>query len=99
MDKETKRVLTNLEQIKRTQETPGWRIIVDRLNGLIEDLCDIRNVKEEDKESRLYQLDVRAAASEIVETWIKAIQDEADWSDKTVKVMEENVSSKIYQRR
>jgi len=97
MEQETIEKLSEIENIKRTLETPGWEIIEKRFNGLTDDLCDIRNIdKELSLEDRLKQLEIREAAHELVENWINIVKSEAEWAKNTLEVMEDSTSDKIY---
>lgn len=95
MDKETKEQLAIIENIKHTLDTPGWAVIEERINGMIEDICDIRNFEEGLKvEDRLRQLEIRQGSAELVEKWIKTIKGDAEWA-KPIKG-EDTLSDSIY---
>lgn len=82
MDEETKKLLSEVEMIKHTMETPGWSVIERRMNGLIEDICNIRNIdKNLDTEERLRQLEIRDGSAELVEKWFESIKGDAEWAD------------------
>ena len=100
MDEETKAKLAEIESIKRTLDTPGWEVIENRINGLIEDICDIRNIDKEaydTTEKRLHQMEVREGASELVSKWVNILKSEAEWS-KPEKI-EDELSDKIYTQK
>jgi len=97
MDQETKEKLAEIESVKHTLDTPGWGVIEARINGMVEDLCNIRRTNFEDGitlEERLKQLEIREGAAELVEKWLGVIKSDAEWA-KPLK-SEDTLSDTIY---
>ena len=80
MDNETKKLLSDIEMIKHTIDTPGWCIIEERMKGLIEDVCNIRNIdKALSTEEKLKQLEIREGSADLVEQWLESVKGDAEW--------------------
>jgi len=89
MDKETQKLLSDIEMIKNTLDTPGWCLIESRMKGLIEDICNIRNFEKDMKtEDKLKQLEIREGSADLVEKWLESVKGDAEWgaekADKTL---------------
>jgi len=82
MDKETQKQLSDIQMIKNTLDTPGWCIIEERMKGLIEDICDIRNIGKDLKtEEKLKQLEIREGSADLVEKWLESVKGDAEWGE------------------
>lgn len=96
MDKETKKLESDIIMIKNTLDTPGWGVIEDRITKLISDLCDFREVGKDLKpEERIRLLEVREGASELVEKWLESIKGDAEWGEEKA---ERTLTDEIYNK-
>lgn len=77
-DSQVDKQLSDAQKIKRTIKTPGWDLIVEKLQGLIQDVCDIRNLDfENDKIDNKDVLSTRKAI-DLVEAWFTEVIGEVE---------------------
>lgn len=71
VDGETKRELSDSEQVRLMTETPGWSLVKARLDAEIVDLQMIGNVTGVTPQDKVMNMEARAMAVKILFDWLK----------------------------
>lgn len=74
MDKETTKILSEGERIRQTLDTPGWGIMEERMESIIRDVTDIRNIPGDTAEERLREIEKREGAVSLLEVWLNMVK-------------------------
>ena len=71
MDKETKKILSEGEQIQQMTETQGWQIVKERIFKRLADAGSILGIESKDPEKMMLELSAKQMAVQIVIDWLR----------------------------
>lgn len=71
VDSETKKELSDGEEVANLLESRGWGIVKPKLDNFILDLQNINNLDDSKPETLSIQLAARRLASELLYTWLQ----------------------------
>jgi len=95
MNNETKRKLSEAENIKNTLRSDGWKVIKDKLMTRMSELSNILMIEEQDPVKIMHLVAANQQAIKMVIGWFQDIEASVSLAEDFKKTMKDDINRRV----
>jgi hypothetical protein len=92
---ESQKIIADSIKVRQTIETDGWKIMAERLDKLVNDICDIRALQGFKPEERGPEMQRRLDAVSLVEAWLTMVKGDSEAAESMIVKKEREANMHI----